>query len=163
MGVCVKGEGMSNCKNHHEVKLAIHPMYEIHLVSEDAMRDHPGFANAPAKVLTEIVNRPEVVGVDGLAFLRDAFADQWELRLRSWLVGTDKEVEEHTYPRTWWDAVKLRWFPAWTRKWLPVDMVRVRMERYCVYPEIPRPSGATYVGVPVLERRDQAWTDRGEE
>jgi len=107
---------------------------------------------------------PELVRVDGLHWLRAVDRDDFIARCRQWFLGTPSVVEQVTFPATWWDAFKERWFPLWLRRLSPVSFRTVRMERFCAYPEIPRPQGrGHFTGLPVLLRNDSEWRESVEE
>lgn len=51
------------------------------------------------------------------------------MQLCATLYGRRNEGQEIRYPATWWDAVKLRWFPAWLlRRYPPVHVVHKTVE-----------------------------------
>jgi len=52
-----------------------------------------------------------------------------------------------SYPATWWDAFKRRWFPAsWLRRW-PVRFESVTMEACAYYPDIEVPGEEAFVDI----------------
>lgn len=63
--------------------------------------------------------------------------------------GTEPEFAEVSHPATWRDAVLERWAPGWLKRWVKPTIVTVRLERFCVYPEIEKPGGGKYIDVPI--------------
>lgn len=134
------------CRSYRQVQLVCHRTLESHRFPESFT----------------FANETELVRDDGRMLFRLCDGDGYEARLCKWLLGTPKESEQVSYPTTWWDAFKARWFPRWLRRFFPVAMTTVCMERYCVYPEVPRPQGiGKYLGIPVLLRDDRRWEDTG--
>jgi len=62
-------------------------------------------------------------------------------RLVADLYGFDTGSERHTWPATWWDAFKLRWFPRWALKRWPAQMKGVETMHGVVFPHLTRDSG----------------------
>lgn len=59
------------------------------------------------------------------------------IQLRSYVYGKKTHgLQEIRYPATWWDAVKLRWFPAWALKRWPARWVEYRAITQDLYPQI---------------------------
>lgn len=73
----------------------------------------------------------------GIRFnLRDyGFFGQMILQLDR-MFWTFKEVKSFEYPKTWWDAFKLRYFPLWLLKLKPATMTRVTIKE--VVPQLPK-------------------------
>jgi hypothetical protein len=79
---------------------------------------------------------------DGMQFLRAADFDGYVCRLHAHIWGTVENEEHYEWPATWWDAVKLRFFPKWALKRWPVLMKEVTAKRGIIYPGISPDSGA---------------------
>ena len=60
---------------------------------------------------------------------------------RLWMHELEAVERTVTYPKTWWDAFKERFFPCWAvRRW-PCEYaeVVVRLKRYAAFPELHYP------------------------
>ena len=42
-----------------------------------------------------------------------------------------------TFPKTWWDAFKIRWFPSWALRTWPATEIKVHLEAYALLPNLP--------------------------
>jgi hypothetical protein len=85
----------------------------------------------------QIAHIAEAVNSDGEYWLRSAWSDHLVLTLQAYIWCRDKKTESHEYPKTWWDAFKLRWFPAWALKRWPAQMTRVEVTSGIGYPTLP--------------------------
>jgi len=56
-----------------------------------------------------------------------------------WAQEIDKAEAVVRYPRTWWDAFKLAYFPAFMRRWFPAKHTeeRVTLKRFVGFPNLP--------------------------
>jgi hypothetical protein len=107
-------------------------------------------------------NPTELTKDDGLALLRMADCDAFEFRLYKTLMATEPRVIYEAWPATWWDAFKERWFPRWLRKRYPVRFKSIHVEKYGVYPEIPKPADdGTYLCIHVMDVSRWGHTDNG--
>ena len=61
------------------------------------------------------------------------------MSLRAFVTKQNITAQAYTYPATWWDAVKDRWFPAWLLKRFPVDTITVQYKPCYLYPEFVLP------------------------
>ena len=68
-------------------------------------------------------------------------ADEMCFRLMAMVYGIDEPTVRHEYPTTWWDAVKLRFFPEWALKRWPPGLTVVVVERGVIYPQLSRHTG----------------------
>jgi hypothetical protein len=111
-------------------------------------------------------NPIERVEQDGMFALRCSDADEIEMRFRLRIMATEPERVEVTWPATWWDAVKQRWFPRWALRRWPARMNYVCMERAGLYPEIPWRKSHGRKGkltaIPYLSEERTTFEDRGE-
>lgn len=59
----------------------------------------------------------------------DAETERMVISLKGHILAMPgKRIEVHReWPKTWWDAVKLRFLPEWSRKYLPVEMDSVHV------------------------------------
>jgi hypothetical protein len=82
------------------------------------------------------------------------------LQLRAFVLGETVPEVDVTYPSTWWDAVKDRWFPSWSRQWFPVEYRRIKVDKHTLFPsiEIPRHEAVVTIGY-----SDYSWTDFGKD
>ena len=77
----------------------------------------------------------------------DVFVSDWmgkivlKIRQRS----LARTVEKHSYPETWWDAVKARWYPKWLKARFPVQMVTVTTEDVMPSYDLDKHSFATII------------------
>jgi hypothetical protein len=57
------------------------------------------------------------------------------------------------YPRTWWDAFKLRWFPEWALEAYPADFTVKALEAQAIYSALPQdqPRSVYRVRIAVLD------------
>lgn len=86
----------------------------------------------------------------------------FELRLKQDYLENKIEQLSCAYPTTWWDAVKERFLPKWSRKWLPVNHTKILLMSKNVYPTIPF-QGREHVSFPVLLKQERKYTDDGSE
>ena len=110
------------------------------------MPDDSGFAIPAAsmrRVHTTVLHRvrlncaehftQEFLEQTSLVFMEEAFVGGLTARLTASIVGIGKERirVDREWPRTWWDAFKLRWFPTFTRWGLlrPADMDSVHIDQ----------------------------------
>ena len=72
--------------------------------------------------------------------------------LSAYIYGTVPEKVSYSFPKTWLDAFKLRWFPEWAiRRWPPI-VEHVEMNKFGLYPEIPsRNSKGAMLVIPFVE------------
>lgn len=63
-------------------------------------------------------------------------------------IPAEKIVIKRKWPKTWWDAFKLRWYPAWAKQRWPVEFERIDIEekRYlAVCPHLQIESQGTHL------------------
>lgn len=68
--------------------------------------------------------------------------------LRQVVLGQHLERARAEYPADWWQAFKVRWFPAWAKKRCPVRMTVIEIDVAALYPRIVAPDrtgGVLYV------------------
>ena len=46
-------------------------------------------------------------------------------------------VIHKSFPKTWWDAFKLRWFPAWLLRRYPAELETIHVDVHEMYPTVP--------------------------
>lgn len=93
-----------------------------------------------------------VVGFRAEAYVQDyVYASALEIEvLRRELLGSTLWILQRvvtqplerisvTYPKTWWDALKARWFPRWAKERWPVAYVTAILEAKALYPKIALP------------------------
>lgn len=85
----------------------------------------------------EIAHLAELLEHDGMSVFREPYSDSMAFQLMAHVWCKDKKTERHTYPETWWDAVKQRWFPAWALKRWPPRMMCVAVDTGILYPTLP--------------------------
>lgn len=74
-----------------------------------------------------------------IRFLR-GFAEHFVIEFQSYL-ATNRLVEKTiTYPTTWWDAFKKRWFPEWAKRRWPYHETTHTINWNYGYPEITAPN-----------------------
>lgn len=68
------------------------------------------------------------------------------------------EKEAARFPKTWWDAFKLRWFPKWALKRWPAEweVVRFRVEATQFFLDVPHVPGRSTVHLAIREVTDHA-------
>jgi hypothetical protein len=73
-------------------------------------------------------------------FVTESIPEQFvtELSLIVDSLGHNLPEKEHSYPRTWWDAFKERWFPKWAKRRWPVDYRRVKISGEIIYPDLTK-------------------------
>ena len=59
-----------------------------------------------------------------------------EVRLSAEIWGELVKRQEVCYPKDWWQAFKLRWFPPWMKKRWPVKEIHVIMDAVALYPSL---------------------------
>jgi hypothetical protein len=47
-----------------------------------------------------------------------------------------KRTETVSYPATWWEHFKHRWFPRWALKRWPVQLRTVKVDAFALFPEL---------------------------
>lgn len=75
-----------------------------------------------------------------LEAVQHRLGEQLVYQLRAYLYGK-KESTEHRFPATWWDAVKIRFFPAWLLRRYPPIFIVIRADATELYPDIARVPG----------------------
>jgi len=97
-----------------------------------------------------IVKRLEAMEVysthNSFEMLRDAFSDAYLARFCGYLAAEHLEDSRHaftiSYPATWWQAFKLKYFPTWARERWPIRYETkthsVHFERKQVYPRFAK-------------------------
>jgi len=68
---------------------------------------------------------------------RDYIMQRLTLVLRGYIWADPPKSISVRYPRTWWDAFKLRWFPTWALEAYPADYEIEIMEAQTFYPNLP--------------------------
>lgn len=80
--------------------------------------------------------------------LRDV-AERLVLQLSAKVASKKYAAKTVSYPATWWEFFKHRWFPPrWLARW-PVKFATVTLEASAYYPDIEIPGHAAYVEVAV--------------
>lgn len=57
------------------------------------------------------------------------------LQMSGFVWGEELEAEIVSYPSSWWDALKDRWFPNWLERRFPVRMTTKRVQFKVLYPD----------------------------
>lgn len=77
----------------------------------------------------------DLAGVEtAIEIWRDIPSKSTIIELRATLLGQRHHVAEFKWPATWWDAVKLRFYPRWLLRRYPV---RYRFERVTALALLP--------------------------
>lgn len=104
----------------------------------------------------ELDHIAKVVEADGMSWLRDEWADDMVLRLHAAVWTANLKEEKISFPTTWWDAVKLRFFPRWALRRWPAQMEVVVITSGTKFPKLPSLGEgvphATYYRYPIIER-----------
>ncbi len=79
-------------------------------------------------------------------------ADAMIATLRASIWGETVPEVDVTYPVTWWDAAKDRWFPVWSRKWFPVLYRHIKVDKHTIFPSITVPNHEPVVTIAVQDR-----------
>lgn len=66
----------------------------------------------------------------------DNLFDAFTVSIVGSVPGKRDDAVRISHPKTWIDAVKLRWFPKWILKKYPAQMQSHVIERGCTYPTI---------------------------
>ena len=84
--------------------------------------------------------------------------DQFVFRLRGYLMGHKLPERKFSYPSDWWQAFKLRWFPAWALKRYPVRYTVITVSANALYPDfkVALPDQRHFIDVAVWQR-DETW------
>jgi hypothetical protein len=69
----------------------------------------------------------------------DAVADNFICTITWQVIGKQGVLIDESSPVTWWDAVKDRWFPEWLKKYYPVNMRRISINKATTFPTITLP------------------------
>jgi len=76
-------------------------------------------------------------------------AERLVLQLSAKVASKKYAAKTVSYPATWWEFFKHRWFPPrWLARW-PVKFATVTLEASAYYPDIEIPGHAAYVEVAV--------------
>ncbi len=84
----------------------------------------------------------------------DIMADDMVMVMKRVVYAHKMEEGAISYPTTWWDHFKQRWFPAWLKKLYPVRMTTKDFKVYRTYPDKVFPKERSYINVQVLEREE---------
>ncbi|KKM45484.1 hypothetical protein LCGC14_1560710 [marine sediment metagenome] len=76
----------------------------------------------------------EAVSIEAL---RDDAVQCLVYRLRYEILGHELNARIVSYPADWWQAFRLRWFPAWWLSRWPVRYTEERIRLLAFYPQIP--------------------------
>ena len=52
------------------------------------------------------------------------------------ILGEGQESLNYKYPRDWWQAFKLRWFPQWALKRWPAEFTKIKVDVKTLYPKL---------------------------
>lgn len=65
-----------------------------------------------------------------ISLSRPGFEHQLIAKIETYMLGlADKRITIHKqWPKTWWDALKLRWFPRWLLEYMPVEYERIDID-----------------------------------
>lgn len=107
------------------------------------------------------VRREEMKFLDQaqLSQRNDMMLDMMVFQLSAEVLGIQREERSFSYPATWWDAFKLRWFPDFLRRHYPARLTVVRFaDVYDLYPslDIPGHKPVLYIPEPVRDARLEA-------
>ena len=69
----------------------------------------------------------------------DAVFEHWATEIRGYVWSEPVQYREIKYPRDWWQAFKLHWFPDWAKLRWPVEYMVHIIDIKAIYPEF-RPS-----------------------
>ena len=58
------------------------------------------------------------------------------VRMLTYHVYGRRKIETVEYPATWWDALKLRWFPRWALRRWPAQYAKVEIRAEALFPEL---------------------------
>jgi len=104
------------------------------------------------ELVFDIVKMEYGVAFDGYALEKlrydknyDYITNQLQYKLTTFIPAEDMKHETHVvsvdYPKTWWDAFKLAYFPQWLLNRYPVDFTTkeesVTFTAYNLYPKFP--------------------------
>lgn len=88
----------------------------------------------------------------------DHITGQMVAQLAARVATEELESKSASWPATWWDAVKQRWFPAWLLRRYPVRMESVRIEARALFPTVELPEHPRFIQI-ALDRRSWLATD----
>ena len=71
--------------------------------------------------------------------------DRLVLRLSAYMLEQQVDEQYLEYPADWWEAVKLRWFPAWALRRWPVRYTHWRASVCAAYPDRTIPGERTVI------------------
>lgn len=75
-------------------------------------------------------------------------AQSMVLSMRTEVLGQRLMRVDESYPSTWWDAVKLRFYPKWALKRWPSRMTHITVDAHALYPTIaPIPDHSPYMHI----------------
>lgn len=83
-------------------------------------------------------------------------AERLVLQLSAKVASKKYAAKTVSYPATWWEFFKHRWFPLrWLKRW-PVKFAEVTLEASAYYPDIDIPGRAAYVDIAVMRHPHKA-------
>jgi len=85
------------------------------------------------RIAAQVVIDRQLMGAK-VQWLEHHLTDQLVIQIQGYLLGETKEPEPIVYPKTWWDALKIRWFPKWLLKRYPAERVRHDIKFNIMYP-----------------------------
>lgn len=84
---------------------------------------------------TEKVSNELLGAVVDIREENDDFVHDWTtLRIQGYLWGESGETKTISYPATWWDALKARWFPLWLLARYPAVYQHYQIDLKTLYP-----------------------------
>lgn len=81
----------------------------------------------------------ELMGATKFQEFRQVMRDELVMQLKAEFASMEPQYQEFSWPTTWWDALKLRWFPRWALRRWPSDMSRITLTERTAFPDIAVP------------------------
>jgi hypothetical protein len=121
---------------------------------------HVASSEVTIKTLTreikQMILRHEMEYPNGYRIDPEVFFEEMTRRmvvsLRARIAAKKFETKTVRFPATWWDAFKLRFFPANAIKRWPVNFEEVTLEAWAYHPDISIPDHQTFVEIVVNSR-----------
>lgn len=63
--------------------------------------------------------------------------ERMHIELRACVYTKVVPVVHKSFPKTWWDAFKLRWFPTWLLRRYPAELETIHVDVHEMYPTVP--------------------------
>jgi hypothetical protein len=85
--------------------------------------------------ITQTISREMLENAVSIKVIEDLYSDNFLFLLRAEVWGEKIDSHDIAWPKDWWQAFKLRWFPKWVLTRWPVIYEHHHVEVNVIYPE----------------------------